>query len=120
MHSESIQTPSLFKFFVSYILIIKLIKFFFSPSLINLHTIPHNDKVKTGLDIFCSFSQNKKIKKLKYHIYISIQTLCYAIQNWAQVHPGSIDHPTTWLESTCGKFNWLDIIWKHKYIGLSI
>ena len=31
------------------------------------------------------------------------------------MHPVSIDHPwdasTTWLESTCGKCNWLDMIW---------
>jgi hypothetical protein len=43
-------------------------------------------------------------------------------ENWDQVHPVSIDLPwdvsTTWLESTCGKFNWLDMIWKgtHVYI----
>jgi hypothetical protein len=34
------------------------------------------------------------------------------LENWAPVHPVSIDHPwdvsTTWLESTCGTFNWLD------------
>ena len=47
---------------------------------------------------------------------ISIQTFCYETRNWAPVHPVSIDHPwdvsTTWLESTCGKFNWLDNFWK--------
>jgi hypothetical protein len=42
--------------------------------------------------------------------------LCNETRNWAQVHPVSIDHSwdvsTTWFESTCGKFNWLDMIWK--------
>jgi hypothetical protein len=41
--------------------------------LINLHTIAHNDKVKTGfLRNVCKFIKNKK---QKYLIYISIQTL---------------------------------------------
>jgi hypothetical protein len=48
--------------------------------------------------------------------YISIQTLCYETRNWAQLHSVSIDPPwdvsTTWLDSTCGKFNWLVMIWK--------
>ena len=60
---------------------------------------------------FCKF-----IKKHKYHIYITIQTLCYETLNWAQVNLVSIDHPwdvsTTWLQATCGKLNWLDMIWK--------
>ena len=47
-------------------------------------------------------------------LYISIQTLYYETWNWDQVHALSIDHPwdvsTTWLESTCGKLNWLDMI----------
>ena len=59
---------------------------------------------------------NAFIYKNRYLIYISIQILCYETQNWAQVHPVSIDHPwdvsTSWLESTCYKFNWLDMIWK--------
>ena len=42
-----------------------------------------------------------KIKKQKYLIYISIQTLCYETWYWAQVHPVSFDHPwdvsATWL-----------------------
>ena len=58
----------------------------------------------------------------KYFIYISIQTVCYETRNWAQVHPVSIDHPwhvsTTWLESTCGKFNWLDVIWKGTHLSM--
>ena len=33
-----------------------------------------------------------------------------------------IDHPwdvsTTWLESTCGKFNWLDMIWKGTHLSI--
>ena len=49
---------------------------------------------------------------MQFLIYISIQTLCYKTQNWAPVHSVSIDHPwdvsITWLDSTCGKFNWLE------------
>ena len=62
------------------------------------------------------------ICKYKYLIYISIQTLCCETRNWAQVHPVSIDHPwdvsTTWMESTCVKFNWLDIIWKGTHLSI--
>ena len=54
-------------------------------------------------------------QKLKYHIDISIQTLCYDVLNLAQVPRISLDYlcdvSTSWLESTCGKFNWLDMIW---------
>jgi hypothetical protein len=67
----------------------------------------------------CKFIKNEK---QKYLIYISIQTLCYETRNSAQVHPVSIDHPwdvsTTWLESICGKFNWLDIIWKGTHLPI--
>ena len=52
-----------------------------------------------------------------------ILPLCNETRNWARMHLVSIDHPwdvsTTWLESTCGKFNWLDITWKrHSYTCL--
>ena len=50
VHSESIYTPSLFPHLLCYSLILEWIQFSFF--LINLHTISHNDKVKTGLDIF--------------------------------------------------------------------
>ena len=55
-------------------------------------------------------------------MYISIHSLCHDTQNWAQVHPVSTDHPwdvsTTLLESTCGKFNWLDMIWKGTHLSI--
>ena len=45
---------------------------------------------------------------MKYHIDISIQTLC----SGASIgHDHFWDVSTSWLESICGKFNWLDIIW---------
>ena len=76
------------------------------------HIQTHNEKAKTGLDIFTNVLQIKRI-------YISFQTLCYETRNWAQVHPVAIDHPwdvsTTWLESTCVTFNWLDMIWKETH-----
>ncbi len=63
-----------------------------------------------------------KKKKLKYHIYISIQTLCNNTWNLAQVPPISLDHcwdaSTPWLESPCGKFNWLDMNWKGTHLSV--
>ena len=51
-------------------------------------------------------------QKTEIPYFISIQILCYETRNWAQVHPVSIDYPwdvsTTWLESICGKFYWLE------------
>ena len=46
VHSENIQTPWLFSHFVTLQPYSKLIKYLFR--LISLHTIPHNDKAKTG------------------------------------------------------------------------
>jgi hypothetical protein len=38
------------------------------------------------------------------------------------VHPVSIDHhwdvSIPWWESTCGKFNWLDMIWKGTHLSI--
>ncbi len=63
-----------------------------------------------------------KKKKLKYHIYISIQSLCNNTCNIAQVPPISLDHcwdvSTPWLESTCCKLNWLDMIWKGTHLSI--
>jgi hypothetical protein len=60
--SESIQTPGLFPHYVT-------AEFYneIKNILSNLHTIPHNDKVKTGLDIFANvqmfyFFLNKRLK----------------------------------------------------------
>ena len=76
-------------------------------SLINLHTIPHNDITIPHNDI--TIPHNDKP-------YLRIQNLCYENRNWTQVHPVSNDHPsdisTTWLDSICGKLKWLDMIWK--------
>ena len=44
------------------------------------------------------FTNLLKIKKRKYRMYISIHTLCYDTQTWAQEHPVSTDHP--WDVST--------------------
>ena len=61
-------------------------------------------------------------KKQKELIYIRFQNICYETRNWAQVHSLSIDHAwdvsTTWLESTYGKFNWLDMIWKGTHLSI--
>ena len=79
-----------------------------------LHTIPRNDNVK---NVFGNILQiYKKIKKSHVH------SLCHDTQNWAQVHPISTGHPwdvsTTWLESTCGKFSWLDMIWNRTHLSI--
>ncbi len=76
-------------------------------------------KWKQNFKNVCKFI---KKKKLKYHIYISIQTLCNNTWNLDQVPPISLDHcwavATPWFKSTCGKLNWLGMIWKgtHLYI----
>uniref|UniRef100_A0A4W5K4Y5 RNA polymerase II, I and III subunit E n=1 Tax=Hucho hucho TaxID=62062 RepID=A0A4W5K4Y5_9TELE len=56
-----------------YSLILKWIKYMFF--LINLHAIPHNDKVKIFFFFFCKMILNRNL------IYIGIQTLCYETLN---------------------------------------
>ncbi len=77
-------------------------------------------KWKQNFRNVCKFI--KKKKNLKYHIYISIQTLCKNTWNLAQVPPISLDHcwdvSTPCLESTCGKVNWLDMIWKGTHLSI--
>jgi len=52
-------------------------------------------------------------------MYISIHSLCHDTQNLAQVHPVSTDHPLdVWLESTCAKFSWLDMIEKGTHLSI--
>ena len=111
--SESIQTPSLFPNVVTLHPYSKMDAIFKKKSLAIYTQFPRMRKRKQVFKFFCKCI---KINKQKYLIYIRSQTLCYETRNWAQVHPVSIDHPwdvsTNWLESTCGKFNWLDMIWK--------
>ncbi len=56
-------------------------------------------------------------------MYMSILSLCHDTQNWVHVHPVSTDHPwdvsTTWL-GTCGKFSWLDMIWKGTHLSMCV
>ncbi len=77
-------------------------------------------KWKQNFRNVCKFL--KKKDNLKYHIYISIQTLCKNTWNLAQVPPISLDHcwdvSTPCLESTCGKVNWLDMIWKGTHLSI--
>jgi hypothetical protein len=117
--SESIQTSWLFPHFVElqpYSTMDKLNK--------NISAMYTQCSITTKWkQVFTHFCKCIKIKnKQKYLIYISIQTLCYETRNWAQVHPVSIDHPwdvsTTWLESNCGKFNWLYMIWKGTHLSI--
>ncbi len=100
MHSESIQNPSLFSILLCCSLILQLFTFG-GGFLINLHSVPHMTKWKQKFRNVCKFI---KKKKLKYHIYISIQTL------WG--------FSTPWLESTCGKLNWLGMIWKGTHLSI--
>ena len=90
-----------------------------------LHFSPQSTLIMTKRkQIFWNFWQFIKKEKLKYHIDISIQTLCHNTWNLAQVPPISLDHlwdvATPWLESTCGTFNWLDIIWKGTHLPISV
>ena len=66
-----------FHILLRYSLILKYIQLLFF--LVYLHTIPHNDKVKTGCYNFLYICY--KYKKQKYLIYISIQTRCYETQS---------------------------------------
>ncbi len=111
IHTQCIRKVFTLYFFhisLCYSLIPKWIKFIIFLKI--LQTIPHNDNVKE----LCLKSLQIYKKKKNNHMYISIHSLCHDTQNWAQVHPVSTDHPwdvsTTWLESTCGKFSWLDMI----------
>ncbi len=76
-------------------------------------------KWKQNFRNVCTFIKNKK---LKYHIYIINQTLCNNTWNLAQMPPISLDHcwdiSTPWLESTCDKLHWLDMIWKGTYLSI--
>ena len=74
VHSENIQTPSLFLHFGLLQLYSKMDYILFFP---DLSTYPIMTKRKNVFRIFGTFITNKK---LKYHIYISIQTLCSATQ----------------------------------------
>jgi hypothetical protein len=67
--------PFAFSLFVTLQPYSKIDLFFF---LINLQTIPHNDKAKTH---FWKCWQTCKKKLLEYHICISIQTL-YSVLSW--------------------------------------
>ena len=104
VHSESIQTALLFPHFVTLQPYCKI----YTQYLIMT-------KQKQVVRHFCKCIKNKN----RYLIYI---TLCYEIRNWAQVHPLVIDHPwdlsATWLESTSGNFNWLDMIWKGTHLSI--
>ena len=64
--------------------------------LINLHTIPHNDKAKTSFKNICKCIKNEK---LKYQIYISIQTL-YSVPFWSTFGSDySLDYSWVWATS---------------------
>ncbi len=63
-----------------------------------------------------------KKEKTEISIYIGIKTLCNNTWNLAQVPHISLDHcwdvSTPWLESTRGKLNWLDMIWKGTHLSI--
>ncbi len=69
--TESIQTPLNFSLFVILQPFAKIICSFFF--LINVHTAPHIDRKTQNCWHFCRFI---KKEKLKYHMVLSIQTLC--------------------------------------------
>ena len=58
-------------------------------SLINLYSIPQNEKAKSE---FLTFLQIIKKEKLKYHVDISIKTIYHHTWNLAQVPPICLDH----------------------------
>ena len=101
----NIQTHSLFAHFIM------LLKFV-------INQYPILTKQKQNFRHFCKFI---KREKLIYYIGISIQTLFNDTWNVSQVPPISHDHlwaaSTPWLESICGKLNWLDMIWKGTHLS---
>lgn len=103
------------------ILIPKWVKFIFQLKI--LHPLPHIDKVKMFAWSSCNLKKKKK-EKQKYNTYIRIHSFCHDTQNWDQVHPVSTDHlsgvPTSWSESTCGKFSFWDMIWKDTYLSIFV
>ena len=111
-HSESIQTPSLFSDFVTLQPDVKIVYIHFP--LINLYLISHNNKVKTGFYFIFKFI---KKEKLKYPIEVFRPfTMTHEIY-----FPFSSDHlwdvSAPWLESTCGKFNEMYMIWKGTHLS---
>ena len=88
------------------------------------HQSTHNTPLWQSETKFLGIFANVLKRKNRNTLFISIQTLCYETQNWAQVHPASIDHPwdvsTTWLESTCGKINWLAHTFLYKVPQLTV
>ena len=101
----------LFNILLRYALILKWIEWKYSSAIYTQY--PKMTKQKSVFRDVCKKYIYIFFKR-KYFIYISFQTLCYETRNWVHVQPVSIDHPwdvsTSWLESTCGKFNWLDMI----------
>ncbi len=78
---ESIQTPLIFHSLLYCSHLLKSFKFIFF--LINVHTAPHIDRKTQNCWHFCRFI---KKEKLKYHMVLSIQTLCCDIFNSGAVH----------------------------------
>ena len=63
----------------------------------------------------------KGLKRKNWNItWTSIQTLWYYPWNFTQVPPISLDHlwdvSPPWLETTSGKLNWLDRVWKGTHL----
>ena len=97
--SESIQIPWLFPNFVT----LQPKMDFFSSAIYTRYPIMTKQKCFGG-----KFLQMYKNKYLH-----SIQTLCYETQNWAQVHPVSIDHPWD-ISTTPPVVNSIDWTWFRK------
>ena len=72
----------------------------------HLYSVLHNDKAKQNFRIFCKF-----IKKEKNVISYWCNYQDPMLWHWHI----SLDHLwdlfTSWLETSCGIFNWLDMIW---------
>ncbi len=69
------------------------------------------------------FSIYSAFRKYSDHLHFLInQTLCNNTWNLAQMPPISLDHcwdiSTPWLESTCDKLHWLDMIWKGTHLSI--
>ena len=103
MHSECIQTPSLFHILLCCSFVLKLMreKKYWN----NLHSITHNDKAYLYF-----FGKCIKKEKLKYRIDISIPTL-YSVLSWSTFGSDySLKSSWVWPDKLCTPEFW-DLLW---------
>ncbi len=108
------RPPSIFHSLLYCSHLLKSFKFIFF--LINVHTAPHIDRKTQNFWHFCRFI---KKEKLKYHMVLSIQTLCcdtHIFNSISSDHPWDGSAPS--FESSCVWLYWLDLIRKATHLSI--